>query len=356
MDLPSTIFAETRNDVGRITSAEHTIRLIEGTPSIHFRRYRQSPAVNEQIRKEIVGLLNAGLIRPSISPWASPVSLKKKKDGSNRMVIDYRRLNNVTIDEYFPLHYIDDLLNRVANAEIYTTLDLAWGYHQVALSTDSIEKSSFVTSNGQYEYLVLPFGLKNAPSTFQRVLRDILRPFIKRGVEDYLYDIVIYSNDFYEHRQTLEDVINALSQQNIRLRREKCVFFQSKIEVLGHVVMHNSIQPSSAKIKAVMSFPVPTTLRQVQQFAGLANYYRSFVQNYSEIASPLYQLTKKDAIFEWNEKCQTAFDTLKERITSQPILRAFNLKLECKLQTDASALGIWSNPFAKGRKERRIRN
>ena len=285
-------------------------------------------------------MLKAGVVRPSISPWSFPVTMVKKKDNSLRFCVDYRKLNSVTVTEHTPLPYIEDLLNRVANSCYFSALDLAWGYWQIALDQESMEKTSFVTVDGQYEFLVLPFGLKNAPSTFQRILRDVLRPFIGKGVENYLDDIIVHTKTKEEHKKLIHDVMHTLEKTNIRLRKEKCSFFSTEIEILGHVVSHGIIKPSPRKVGAVREFPTPSSRKQLQQFAGLANYYRNFVGNYSRIAAPLYRLTKKDTEFVWSDECEDAFQTLKTKITSEPVLAAFDPNRECILQTDASGIGV----------------
>ena len=183
-------------------------------------------------------------------------------------------------------------------------------------------------------------GLKNSPSSFQRIMRNILRPFIGRGVSNYLDDIVIFSRNHEEHKQILEEVLAALLDANVRLRKEKCVFFQTRIELLGHIVEPGKIKPSQTKIKAVTEFPVPTNVKQLQQYNGLVNYYRKFVEGFSKIAAPLYRLTRKDEPFIWTEDCQLAFENLKSKITSEPVLKAFDPKKSCKIQTDASIVGI----------------
>ena len=334
------LFAQDRNDIGRITNACHHIRVPVNAKPIHRRPYRQSFAMNEVTRKLVDEMLRAGVIRPSTSPWSFPVVIVTKKDGEYRLTVDYRLLNAITIDEHTPLPHIEDLINRVANCRYYSTLDIAWGYWHIPMHRESIEKTSFVTAEGQYEFVVMPFGLKNAPSTFQRILKSVLRPFAGRGVENYLDDIVLYTKTADEHRNLLKDVTNALLTANIRLRREKCRFMVEQIDFLGYIVSYRTIRPSNAKIRAVSEFTTPTSRKEVQRFNGLANYYRNFINGFSSIAAPLYKLTKTDEPFVWTQSQEDAFAELKSRLTSSPVLAPFDPSLNSRLTTDASAVGI----------------
>ncbi|RWS24482.1 putative retrotransposon protein-like protein, partial [Leptotrombidium deliense] len=225
-------------------------------------------------------MLAANIIRPSTSPWAFPVTLAKKKDGSDRFCVDYRKLNAVTIDEHTPLPHIGDLLQRVAKARVFSTLDLAWGYWQLAMAQESIPLTAFVTADGQYEFVVLPFGLKNAPSSFQRHLQRILRKYRKRGVVNYLDDIVVFTLTVEEMQALLIELVSDLMGENIRLRFEKCTFFAEEIELFGHVVGHDRIGTSPQKIKAMVDLPTPKTKKNIQEVAGLTNYYKQFVPGY----------------------------------------------------------------------------
>ena len=256
------IFANSKNDVGRIAIESHVIRVKEGTAPISLRPYRQSPAMESLINEQVNAMLIAGIIRPSISPWSAPITMAMKKDGSRRLCVDYRRLNAVTVDERTPIPYIEDLLQRVANSSVFSTLDLAWGFWQVPLEESSIEKSAFVTSAGQFEFVVVPFGIKNGPSTCQRILRRVLEPLRKRGiVENYLDDIVVHTSTDSEHEVAIRDVIKCLADANIRLRREKCHFFEREIELLGHVVSEGQIKPCPSKVRAIMEFPRPFNVK-----------------------------------------------------------------------------------------------
>lgn len=340
LKINNRIFAKDKNDIGRITIGTHIIRLKNDCPPIYRGPYPQSAATNDLIRKLVDEMQTSGIIRPSTSPWAFPVTIVRKKDGNPRFCVDYRKLNTNTIDEHTPIPNVEDLLHRVANKRIYTLLDLAWGYWQVPMDPHSIEKTAFVTSDAQYEFTVMPFGLKNAPSTFQRIVRQLIRPFIDKGVENYLDDIIVFSDTVDEHRKTLEQVINALISVNLKLRREKCKFFTDQIEVLGHIVSHRQIRTNHELIRSVVDFPNPRNIKEVQRFNGLANYYRNFIRDFSSLSAPLYGLTRKNVPFIWTEEHETAFTELKTRLSSAPVLTAFDPKRKIRLLTDASIIGI----------------
>ena len=196
-----------------------------------------------------------------------------------------------------PMPRILDVLDRLQGAEYFTTLDVAWGFWHIQMDPESIEKTAFVTNEGHYEWLVMPFGLKNAPATFQRIIQRVLGPLLYRGAINYLDDIVIYSKTLDEHLALLDEVFSRLQAHNIKLKLSKCFFAKRTVEYLGHEVSHNSVKPSPSKIKAVKEFPIPDSLRKVRQFLGLANYYRRFIPNFTATAKPLTELTRKDTPF-----------------------------------------------------------
>ena len=221
------VFATSPNDIGRISGHDHYIRLLDNSVPIHLRAYRHSIADENEIRKQVKELLNKQLIKQSKSPWAFPVTLAPKQDGSKRLCIDYRRLNAITIDEREPIPIVQDIIDELSSARIFTVLDMAWGYWHVPMHPDSVEKTAFITKDGHYDWLVLPFGLKNAPPTFQRIVRNILGELLHHGVIPYFDDIIIYAKDMSEHNHILRKILGILSAHNIKLRFEKCRFAQS---------------------------------------------------------------------------------------------------------------------------------
>jgi len=256
------------------------------------------------------------------------------------MCIDFRKLNAISIDDKMPMPRITEVLDRLQGARYFTTLDVAWGYWHIEMDPDSIEKTAFVTNEGHYEWLVMPFGLKNAGATFQRIIQQILGKHLYNGVINYLDDFIIYSQTYTEHIQRIDQILRLLTDHNIKLKRSKCHFAQSEVTYLGHVVSHNSVKPSAEKIAAVTQFPVPDTLRKVRSFLGLTGYYRRFILDFSQKSRPLTILTRKDTPFTWGPTQQKAFDTLKQAITEPPVLALYDPTKPCILYTDASKIGI----------------
>ena len=336
------VFAQHDTDIGRISIARHHIRLQPDTSPIYLRPYRHSQSDTEEIRRQIVALKKKGLVRDSISPWSSPVTLAQKKNGDRRLCIDYRRLNQVTIDERHPLPIIQDVFDRMSSARYFSTLDIAWAYWHIALDEESIEKTAFSTLDGHYEWLVLPFGMKNSPATFQRIIRLIVQDLLPKGVDAYLDDIIIYTRTEEEHLQLLEEVLSRLLQHNAKLRREKCIFFTKQIQYHGHIISGGTLQPAPEKLQAVAEFPVPTTLKQLERFLGLTSYYRRYIHRFSFIAEPLHRLKKKGVDFVWGTDQQMAFDTLKKKLTEPPVVAIFDDNKATFLHTDASEIGIGS--------------
>jgi hypothetical protein len=333
------VFAHNPKNPGRTKIAKHHIHTGDAHP-LHQSPYRVSPAENEIIQKEVQQMLENKQIRPSSSPWSSPVVLVKKKDGSIRFCIDYRKLNSVTHRDTYPLPRVDETLDLLGNAQIFSKIDLASGYWQIEVDEKDREKTAFITRDGIYEWEVMPFGLTNAPATFQRTM-DILLSGIK-GIFCLVYidDIIIFSKTFDEHLQQLEEVFKRLRKAGLQAKASKCSFIQNELIYLGHRVSFNGIEPDPSKIKVVRDFPVPASVRKVREFLGLCNYYRRFIRNFADLASPLTDLTKKDAKFDWTAECQACFDELKKRLTSEPILAHPDFRLPFTMHSDASNTGL----------------
>ncbi|UYV75877.1 K02A2.6-like, partial [Cordylochernes scorpioides] len=332
------LFSQHETDIGRI-AVQHKIHTIEHPP-ISCRPYRRPLAEYDEIKRQVEELSKKGLIRESQSPWAFPVVLVSKKDGSQRMCIDYRKLNAITIDDKQPLPYIQDMFDRLHNAKYFTTLDIAWGYWHVEIHPDSVEKTAFITNDGHYEFLVMPFGLKNAPSTFQLIIQPIIGNLLWNGVCNYQDDILIYSSTFKDHIELMKKIFDKLKENNIKLKLKKCSFAKQEIRYLGHIIGHNKIKPDPEKTKAINEFPQPKSVKQVRQFLGLAGYYRKFIPKFSEIADPLTSLTRKNKLFKWTTEVNKSFQELKSHLSTDPVLSTYDPSLPCKLYTDASKLGI----------------
>ena len=277
-----------------------------------------SPAVRNSIDHHVQQMLDQGIIQPSVSPWAAPVVLVRKKDGTERFCVDYRQLNKVTKRDSHPIPHIQDTLDCLHSTLYFSCLDLRSGYWQVEVDDDSKPKTAFATHSGLYEFRRMPFGLANAPSTFQRLMHAVLRGLQYQICLVYLDDIIVYSRSFADHINDLNDVFSRLRSANVKLKPSKCSFARSSVEYLGHVESRDGIRPDPSKIAAVATFPVPRCVRDVRRFLGLANYYRRFIHNFASIASPLHMLTHKNARFYWDDSCDKAFHTLKSCLTSAP--------------------------------------
>ena len=285
-------------------------------------------------------MLEKNTIQPSNSPWTSPIILVKKKNGALRFCVDYRKLNAVTRKDAYPLPRVDDTLDTLAHARWFTTLDLISGYWQVAVHPDDREKTAFCTPDGLFEFKVMPFGLCNAPATFQRLMDSVLAGLQWSTCLVYLDDIIIVGKTFADHLNNLRQVFDRIRGAGLKLQPAKCVLCTHEVTFLGHIVSAAGITTDPSKTDKVTSWPTPTTKREVQQFLGLANYYRRFIKHFASIAKPLHRLTEKTASFKWTTECQTAFETLKHTLTSAPILAHPDYSKEFILDTDASAVGI----------------
>jgi transposase InsO family protein len=333
------VFSQHETDIGRITIARHHITTVPHPP-ITLRPYRRPQHEYDEINKQIEELKKMNLVKDSVSPWAFPVVLQPKKDGSQRLCVDYRKLNSITIDDKMPLPHIHEVIDRLQGAKYFTTLDIAWGYWHVEMDPKSTAKTAFVTNQGHYEWLVMPFGLKNAPATFQRIIQAALSDLLYKGAINYLDDIIIYSATFEEHISLLQEAFKRLRQHNIKLKLSKCYFVKPEVEYLGHIISFNTVKPSPRKIEAVKQFPMPKTVREVRRFLGLTGYYRRFINHFSIIAKPLSDLTKKSIPFHWSHDQQTAFETLRDAIIQTPVIAMFDPDKQCSIFTDASKIGI----------------
>ncbi|CAI7747995.1 unnamed protein product [Closterium sp. NIES-53] len=259
--------------------------------------YRLSPTELADMKKQIEYLLDKGLIRPSTSPYSAPVLFTPKPDGSLRMCIDYRALNKQTIKNKCPIPRIDDLLDQLRGAKIFSKLDLRSGYWQIRMADNSIHKTAFRTRYGSYEYLVMPFGLTNAPATFHAEMNHILRPPLDECVVVYLDDILIYSRDMKQHIEHLRRVFEILRRENLYVKLSKSEFVLKKVQFLGHMVSAQGVHVDPKKIEAVRTWKTPENVKELQQFLGFANYYNRFVPQHAKIATPLTNLQKKNTPF-----------------------------------------------------------
>ena len=301
-------------------------------------------AVREELACQLMRMQEQGVIQPSSSPWASPIVLVRKKDGTLRICVDYRHLNSVTKPDTFPLPRIDDLLDQLGSAKCFTTLDLAAGYWQIRVAEDSVEKTAFVTPTGLFEFRVMPFGLTNAPAVFQRLMQKVLNGLNPaRGpgfVVVYIDDILIYSRTLDDHLSHIGQVLNRLQAAGLKLKASKCHFLRQEVEYLGHLITPKGLLPNPNKVCAVTNYPAPASVTQVRQFVGLVSYYRRFVRNFARLAAPLHRLMQKDITFYWTMECQEAFEALKKRLVEAPVLVYPDFSTGFVLETDASYQGL----------------
>ena len=315
--------------------------VLEKGATLHYGPiYPLSNEESEVLKQYIKENLAKGFIRPSESPAGYPVVFQKKKDGTLRVCVNYKKLNAVTIRNSYPLPLITEIMELVKGARYFTKLDLRSAYNLVRISAGDEYKTAFRTKYGHYEYLVMPFGLKNAPAVFQSFINSVLRPFLEKFVILYLDDILIFSNTLEEHHNHVRQVLEKLIENNLYAKLSKCEFDKDKVEFLGHVISGKGISTDPNKIKSIEEWPVPKSVKDVQRFVGLCNYYRRFVENFANIAKPLHQLTKKNIKFEWTEKCNIAFLELKKRLTTAPILAYPNFEKPYIVECDASNVAI----------------
>jgi hypothetical protein len=280
--------------------------------------------------------LRTGRIRESKSPWASPFFFAQKKDGKLRPVQDYRRLNAMTKKNRTPLPLISETIDKLKEAKYFLKMDVRWGFNNIRIADGDQEKAAFLTKRGLFEPMVMFFGLTNSPTTFQTMMNNILRPLIMQGkVLVYMDDIIVFTNDIEEHQRTTREVLEILRRNNLYLKPEKCEFEKTTVEYLGVIVSHNTLAIDPIKGAAVKDWPTPRKLKEVQEFTGFLNFYRRFIPNFSRVARPLYDLTKKDERFEWTEKRQEAFDRLKDLISSAPILSQARDHGRFRIEADA---------------------
>ena len=332
-------FANTFQDLGTTPLVKHIIHTGDAA-AIRQKPYRVSPKQRELIDKELDKMIEKGLVRKSTSPWASPVVLVPKPNGQTRMCFDYRAVNKVTVTDSHPLPRIDDLLDNLKDAKYFSKIDLKSGFWQIPMEESSISKTAFTTHRGLYECLIMPFGLKNSPSTFERVIEHVFTEELWNFILVYLDDIIIYSNTFEEHLQHIEAALLKLREAHLKANPEKCDFGEIEIAFLGHIITTEGIKPNKENSKLVREFPPPKNVKQVRSYLGLCSYYRRFIKNFSSIAAPLYHLTKIGVKFEWTTECQEAFNTLRERLVAEPIMALPDFNKRFHLQTDASNTGI----------------
>lgn len=329
------VFSRSSSDVGRTSLRQHEIDTGDHPPIKQHPR-RLPFAKQEEVATLLTEMQQNDIIEPSQSPWASPIVLVRKKDGSTRFCVDYRRLNDITKKDSYPLPRIDDTLDTLSGNQWFSTLDLKSGYWQVEIHPDHREKTAFTTGQGLWQFKVMPFGLCNAPATFERLMETVLKGLSYEACLVYLDDIIIVGRSFDEHLENLRKVLQKLKDVNLKLSPAKCKLFRHEVTYLGHVISAEGVRTDPEKVSAVKNWKCPNDVHQLRSFLGLCTYYRRFVKDFSYIARPLHRLTESKQKFLWTKDCEDAFNQLKEALTSAPILTYPQPDKQFILDTDAS--------------------
>nr|CAB3504478.1 unnamed protein product [Digitaria exilis] len=319
---------------------EFVIELQPGTAPISKRPYRMPPNELAELKIQLQELLDKGFIRPSVSPWGCPAIFVKKKDHSLRLCIDYRPLNAVTIKNKYPLPRIDILFDQLAGTRVFSKIDLRSGYHQIKIRPCDIPKTAFSTRYGLYEFLVMSFGLTNAPAYFMYLMNSVFMSELDKFVVVFIDDILIYSKNEEEHAEHLRIVLQRLRDHQLYAKFSKCEFWLQSVKFLGHTVSKDGISVDPTKVQEVLDWQPPTSIHEIRSFLGLAGYYRRFIPDFSRIAKPMTELLKKGVKFEWNDKCEEAFHTLRRHLTSAPVLAQPDCTKPYDVYCDASGTGL----------------
>ena len=329
-----------RDEPGRTTMAEHDV-ITGDTQPVRLPTYRLPHAYREPVKQEMEEMLDSGIIVPSQSPWSAPIVPVTKKDGSLRLCVDFRRLNSVSKADAYPIPRVDELIDRLDKAKYLSVIDLTRGYWQIPLVKTAQEKTAFSTPFGLFQFTVMPFGLRGAPATFQRLMDQLIR-----GQEEfaaaYIDNIIVHSKLWTDHPGHVREVLQRIKEAGLTVKARKCQFGTDSCVYLGHKVGNGTVRPEDAKIASIKALTQPEMKKDVRTFLGITGYYRRFIPNYASVAAPLTDLTRKAAPNKvvWDEKCGHAFNELKDCLCQQPVLRSPDFEKDVILQTDASDRGV----------------
>ena len=338
-DFASVFPADSPDSLPPNRAIQHFIDFIPGASLPNLPHYRLNPVQNAELQRQVEELLRCGLIWESHSPCVVPTLLAPKKDGTWRLCVDCRAINRITVRYRFPIPRINDLLDQLSGAAIFSKLDLWNGYHQVRIRAGDEWKTPFKKNEGLYEWLMMPFSLSNAPSTFMRLMNEVLRPFTGKFLVVYFDDILVYSRSTTEHKLHLREVCAKLQEEELFANISKCSFLCTSVAFLGFIISATGIAVDPDKTSAIRDWPTPTSLFEVRSFHGLAQFYRRFVRNFSSLAAPLTDLLKFPH-FEWSTPADQAFQQIKVALTSALVLRLPDFDKLFDIATDASGMGI----------------
>jgi hypothetical protein len=319
---------------------EFVIELVPGTAPIFKRPYRMAANQLAELKKQLQEVLDKGYIRPSASPWGAPVIFVPKKDGTQRMCVDYRSLNEVTINNKYPLPRIDDLFGQLKGACVFLKIDLRSGYHQLKIRVTDIPKTAFITRYGLYEYTVMSFRLTNAPAYFMYLMNKVFIEYLDKFVVVFIDDILIFSKNEEEHDVHLRLVLQKLRENQLYAELNKCEFWLKEVSFLDHFISKGGISVDPSKVKDVLSWNTPQNVLDIRSFLGLTGYYRRFIKGFSKISKPMTELLAKGNTFEWTPRRETSFQELKKRLTTAPILTMPDMEKPFSIYCDASDQGL----------------
>lgn len=335
------IFSTGEYDIGKTNILKCKIEFKDGEQKpIKQRATRMTPEERKLAKKETEELLKLGVIEESFSEWATPAHFVPKKGGKKRLVFNYRALNAITKRDEHPIPRTDELLGRFCGAKWFSSLDATKGFWNIEMEHKDKEKTAFILPDGLYQWKRMPFGLCNAPATFQRMMNKALGNLVYTKVLVYIDDIIIYSDTFEQHLKDIEEVFRKLKEANIKLSRSKCYFCQDEVEFLGYRVGQMGVKTVQSKIEKIQNYPIPKDVTQLRGFLGLAGYYRKFIKKFSEIVKPLSELLQKDKEYIWGKEQQKAFERIKGKLTSTPVLAHPDFEKPFIITTDASKTAL----------------
>lgn len=333
------LFSEVPSELGCTSLTEHVIKT-KAEP-IKQRFYPISPALQKHVNAQLNDMLEQGIVEPSTSPWASPIVMVKKKDGSYRFCVDYRKLNYVTERDAYPLPLVSNTLDKLRDARYLSSLDIKSAYWQIKMADDSKPLTAFtVPGRGLFQFCRMPFGLHNAPARWQRLIDGVLGLDLEPYVFVYLDDIIIVTQTYEKHIEVLKEVFHRLNQAGLTVGKDKCQFCRSQLKYLGYVVDGNGLHVDPEKVSAILNIPDPKNVADVRRVLGMAGWYRRFIPNFSTLVAPITNLLRKHTKFEWSETCKSAFEILKQHLVSAPVMSCPDFDRPFVIQTDASDFGL----------------